>query len=194
MPRIKILKDKNQIIDAAVRIIEAEGLSAVSMRRLSKEMGVSSMTLYNYVRNMDDVMREILIRSFNKLYENMLGLMGELRREGKTGIRAYALALALAMYDFASDNQDVCAYLICDGKTAFHDDAELRPFYDPFGSFLLGAEASENGRVLKAACRWYESALMTIIWEYTIGVTELSREELEGLVDIFISRMFPENL
>jgi AcrR family transcriptional regulator len=37
------------IVDTAVRIIEAEGESAASMRRISAELGVAAMSLYNHV-------------------------------------------------------------------------------------------------------------------------------------------------
>jgi AcrR family transcriptional regulator len=39
------------IVDTAVRIIEAEGESAASMRRISAELGVAAMSLYNHVPN-----------------------------------------------------------------------------------------------------------------------------------------------
>jgi len=89
MPRNKIFNDKKQIIDVALSIIEKEGLESVSMRRLSKEMGVSSMTLYNYVRNTDDILREILILNFNKLYEMVYSLMSDMAKEGHLGLKAY---------------------------------------------------------------------------------------------------------
>ncbi|HEX3825826.1 MAG TPA: TetR/AcrR family transcriptional regulator [Sporichthyaceae bacterium] len=37
------------IVEAAVRIIEAEGEPAASMRRISAELGVAAMSLYNHV-------------------------------------------------------------------------------------------------------------------------------------------------
>ncbi|MBW8704526.1 hypothetical protein MBT84_33500 [Streptomyces sp. MBT84] len=37
------------IADAAVRIADAEGLDAVSMRRVAAELGCGTMSLYNYV-------------------------------------------------------------------------------------------------------------------------------------------------
>ncbi|MFF8813023.1 TetR/AcrR family transcriptional regulator [Streptomyces pactum] len=39
----------SRIVTTAVRIADAEGLSAVSMRRLSTELGVGTMSLYRYV-------------------------------------------------------------------------------------------------------------------------------------------------
>jgi AcrR family transcriptional regulator len=39
------------IVEAAVRIIETEGETAASMRRISAELGVAAMSLYNHVPN-----------------------------------------------------------------------------------------------------------------------------------------------
>ncbi|MEU7938436.1 TetR/AcrR family transcriptional regulator [Microbispora bryophytorum] len=44
-----------QIAAAAVEIADAEGLDAVSMRRLAERLGVATMGLYRYVRGKDDV-------------------------------------------------------------------------------------------------------------------------------------------
>ncbi|GLY75993.1 TetR/AcrR family transcriptional regulator [Actinoallomurus iriomotensis] len=44
-----------QIARAAVEIADAEGLSAVSMRRLAERLGVATMGLYRYVTGKDEV-------------------------------------------------------------------------------------------------------------------------------------------
>ena len=43
------------IAAAAVRVADAEGLEAVSMRRVAKELGAGTMSLYHYVRDKDDL-------------------------------------------------------------------------------------------------------------------------------------------
>ena len=98
MPRKKILSSKSQIVDVALALIESEGLEAVSMRRLSKEMDVSNKTLYNYVLNADEVLREILIRSFTGVYEQVFAKTQELVAQGLDAPIAYAKAYALVLY------------------------------------------------------------------------------------------------
>ncbi len=44
-----------QIAACAIAIADAEGLEAVSMRRIARELGAGTMTLYHYVRNKDDL-------------------------------------------------------------------------------------------------------------------------------------------
>jgi AcrR family transcriptional regulator len=45
-----------QIAEAAVRIADAEGLEAVTMRRIAAEIGAGAMSLYRYVPSRDDLM------------------------------------------------------------------------------------------------------------------------------------------
>jgi AcrR family transcriptional regulator len=45
-----------EIVAAAVRIADAEGLEAVSMRRLGDELGVATMTPYTHVQSKDELL------------------------------------------------------------------------------------------------------------------------------------------
>ncbi len=47
---------RDDIAAAAVRIADAEGIEAVSMRRLATDLGAGTMTLYHYVRTKDELM------------------------------------------------------------------------------------------------------------------------------------------
>ncbi|EJO89503.1 TetR/AcrR family transcriptional regulator [Mycobacterium colombiense] len=57
---------EDQIVDAALNVIRAEGLDALSMRRLSRELGRSAMAAYWYVADkselLDLVARKLLSR------------------------------------------------------------------------------------------------------------------------------------
>jgi AcrR family transcriptional regulator len=46
---------REQIAACAIAIADAEGLEAVSMRRIARELGAGTMTLYHYVLNKDDL-------------------------------------------------------------------------------------------------------------------------------------------
>jgi AcrR family transcriptional regulator len=53
-----------EIVAAAVRIADAEGVDAVSMRRLADELGVATMTPYTHVESKDeliDLMRDAVV-------------------------------------------------------------------------------------------------------------------------------------
>lgn len=47
---------RSELARAAIRVIDAEGFDALSMRRLAAEVGAGTMTLYHYVRNKDELL------------------------------------------------------------------------------------------------------------------------------------------
>src|SRR3954451_7138131 len=59
-PRVPLTRDR--ITEAALRLMDAEGLDAVSMRRVAREVGVEAMSLYNHVRDKDDLLNAVIER------------------------------------------------------------------------------------------------------------------------------------
>ena len=59
-PRTPLTRDR--ITEAALRLMDAEGLDAVSMRRVAREVGVEAMSLYNHVRDKDDLLNAVIER------------------------------------------------------------------------------------------------------------------------------------
>ena len=55
--------DVEQVVDAALEVLDAEGLPAVSLRRVSAHLGVSHMTLYGYFRSKDDLLEALVART-----------------------------------------------------------------------------------------------------------------------------------
>jgi AcrR family transcriptional regulator len=51
-----------RIVDAALGIMDGEGLEAVTMRRVGRELGVEAMSLYNHVRDKEDLLDAITER------------------------------------------------------------------------------------------------------------------------------------
>jgi len=47
---------RDEIAAAAIRVADAEGFDALSMRRLASELGAGTMTLYHYVRTKDELL------------------------------------------------------------------------------------------------------------------------------------------
>jgi AcrR family transcriptional regulator len=44
---------RQRVLEAALRIVDSEGLAALTMRRLGRELGVEAMSLYRHVPNKD---------------------------------------------------------------------------------------------------------------------------------------------
>jgi AcrR family transcriptional regulator len=52
--------NRERVLAAAVALADGQGLDALSMRRLAKELGVEAMSLYNHVANKDAILSGIL--------------------------------------------------------------------------------------------------------------------------------------
>jgi len=83
------------IAAAAVRIADAEGLEAVSMRRVAADLGAGTMSLYHYVRDKDDLvalMTDLVVGDY--LVDEAL-----LDRGWREGLSAIAHATRAALRD-----------------------------------------------------------------------------------------------
>ncbi|MGQ5262646.1 TetR/AcrR family transcriptional regulator [Micromonospora sp. ZYX-F-536] len=54
--------DPDKIVTSALRIADAEGLGAITIRRLAQEHGVTPMALYRYFRDKDDLLAALAER------------------------------------------------------------------------------------------------------------------------------------
>jgi AcrR family transcriptional regulator len=87
--------DRDQVIDAAIEIADADGLEAVTLARVAAALGVRSPSLYNHVEGREGVVRGIAERS-------TIELASALRRAatGRAGADAVA-AVAQAQRAYA---------------------------------------------------------------------------------------------
>jgi AcrR family transcriptional regulator len=74
-----------RIAEAALKIADTEGITAVSMRKLATELGVSSMTCYRYVSGKDDVI-ELMLDTVRKAM-----LLDDTAGDWRTVLRASAM-------------------------------------------------------------------------------------------------------
>ncbi len=58
-----------RVLSAAMAVADAEGLEGLSMRRLGQELGVEAMSLYNHVRNKEDLVDGLVDLVFAELGE-----------------------------------------------------------------------------------------------------------------------------
>jgi len=59
-PRERLTRER--VIDAALVIMDAEGLEAITMRRVARDVGVEAMSLYNHVADKEDLLDGICAR------------------------------------------------------------------------------------------------------------------------------------
>ncbi|HWC70823.1 MAG TPA: TetR/AcrR family transcriptional regulator C-terminal domain-containing protein [Actinomycetota bacterium] len=53
---------RDRIVEAALHVMDQEGLDAVSMRRVARDVGVEAMSLYHHVRDKEDLLDGICAR------------------------------------------------------------------------------------------------------------------------------------
>ncbi|WP_113699510.1 TetR/AcrR family transcriptional regulator [Nonomuraea lactucae] len=59
-PRATLNRDR--VLDAGIALADADGIDALTMRRLASMLGVEAMSLYNHVSNKDDLLDGMLDR------------------------------------------------------------------------------------------------------------------------------------
>ena len=80
--------DLPTIAEAGVRIADAEGVGAVSMRRLAAELGYTTMALYRYVRSKDELMLMLIDAAYGPVPADF-----ELGRDWREGLSNWAAAV-----------------------------------------------------------------------------------------------------
>lgn len=65
-PRARERLTRERVVDAALRVMDEEGLEAVSMRRVAREVGVEAMSLYNHVLDKEDLLAAIQQKVFSE--------------------------------------------------------------------------------------------------------------------------------
>ncbi len=81
-------RSREDIAHAAIAVADAEGLEAVSMRRVAAELGLGTMSLYHYVRSKD----ELLDLMSDGIMGGQLVDDAELRKGWRAGLTAIANA------------------------------------------------------------------------------------------------------
>jgi len=63
----RIALNRERVLEAGVALADREGIEALSMRRLGQEVGVEAMSLYNYVRNKDELLNGMVDIVFSEI-------------------------------------------------------------------------------------------------------------------------------
>jgi AcrR family transcriptional regulator len=147
---------RERIVQAALRIMDEEGLEAVSMRRIGRELGVEAMSLYNHVRDKEDILDSICeavlaefripdahewaegarlaAREYRRLllaHPTVITLMSDRKRP-------FTTAESLRAYEFALEVFRTAGLSEADSVKAFH----------VFGGYILGFVTMELGMMV----------------------------------------------
>ncbi|MFL5767139.1 MAG: TetR/AcrR family transcriptional regulator [Actinomycetota bacterium] len=148
---------RERILHAAVEVMDAEGIEAVTMRRIGRELGVEAMSLYNHVEDKasildgicEVVMAEFVFppetddweelaragarawRNLLRSHPNVIALFAE-RKHPMTSVAA------LRPMEFALDVFK---------RTGLSDDEVVRTFR-VFGGYIMGFVLMEQGKMM----------------------------------------------
>ena len=79
---------RRRILEAAIKLADREGLEALSMRRLGRELGVEAMSLYNHVPNKEALLNG-MVRVFLERLEIPLNGSGSWEERVREAFRSY---------------------------------------------------------------------------------------------------------
>jgi AcrR family transcriptional regulator len=85
-PAARAPLNRERVLEAAVAIADRDGIAALSMRRLGRELGVEAMSLYNHVAGKEDLERGIVEVVLREIENPRPG------RDWKTEIRRTAVS------------------------------------------------------------------------------------------------------
>ncbi|TXS42888.1 TetR/AcrR family transcriptional regulator [Streptomyces sp. t39] len=90
---------RERVLAAALEVVDREGLSALSMRRLGAELGVEAMALYRYASSKDALLDGLVEALYTEIGEVLAADAPE--RGGPRGVRAELRGTAAATYRVA---------------------------------------------------------------------------------------------
>jgi AcrR family transcriptional regulator len=148
---------RDRIVDAALRVMDTEGLDSVTMRRIGRELGVEAMSLYNHVEDKDDILNGVTER-----------VMAEFEYPARTGDWAEdARAMAREWRRLLGMHPSVCQLLAerhkpLEGLASFRamdaalgllreaglSDRDAAQAFNALGSYILGYVTMEQGLML----------------------------------------------
>jgi AcrR family transcriptional regulator len=100
-PRRSAPLDRGRVVRAALELIDRDGLDALSMRRVARELGVEAMSLYHHVRSKDDLLDGCIEEVAASLDLGGMLAPGPWRERLKAGFTAYRALAHLHPHLFA---------------------------------------------------------------------------------------------
>jgi AcrR family transcriptional regulator len=115
-PDEEVKEVKDEILSQAQRIIALHGLEGLSMRKLAKELGLTSTTIYNYYHNKDELFLMILTKGFEDIYDTCLAVY---QTRAEPYERIYAMAQAYI--DFGIQNPSLYSLMFIENGPQYKD-------------------------------------------------------------------------
>ena len=187
MSREKILCGKEEIFRVAIGIVDREGMEALSIRSVAKELGVSPMTIYNYVENLKDIKKRVLINGFDRLYAHVFQYLNV--QPGPVDRVSFCKGIAMSVYHFAIMNRGIFTYMFSDGQQMFSEDAEVRPFYTFISKLTKRSKATmKDWNTNEKGYRLLEMLIFSVAYQVSSGAQTMSEDEYGELIDFYLQK------
>ncbi len=153
-PRVPLSRER--IVEAALRVMDDEGLEAVTMRRIGRELGVEAMSLYNHVEDKEDILDGICERVMSEFEFPESGPdWAENARRGARAWRQLLRAHPDVMRLFAEERGPVTSidsmrpmeYALRLFREAGLSDRDTAQAFHAFGGYIQGFVIMEMGSI-----------------------------------------------
>jgi AcrR family transcriptional regulator len=181
---------RERVLETALRVMDQDGLEAVTMRRIGRELGVEAMSLYNHVKDKDDILAGVVEMA-----------MGEFRfpepsGDWETDLRAMAyewrrlLTLHPPLCELLAERhkplEGLAAYRAMDAalgvlRAAGLSDRDVAQAFNAMGSYILGFVVMEQGLMLgqdEEHARQHEYAMQ--------GIRQAGLENVAAVIPHFV--------
>jgi AcrR family transcriptional regulator len=197
---------RRQLIQTAETLIAKQGVEAISMRTLSREIGVSHTAAYRHFQDKQELLRALAQNGFAALAQRLERVAAQWRDNPL----AHILAQGKAYIDFALENPS--RYRIMFGPILIHNRIEpefnqaVRQAFTPLLSAIAqGQQRKEirNDNVLELASMCWslvhgfsqsiiDGQLLPVLMDASGGLTKKEIARLTGLVlDTVVSGLMP---
>jgi AcrR family transcriptional regulator len=148
---------RERIVDAALGIMDAEGLEAVTMRRVGRELGVEAMSLYNHVKDKEDLLDGVTQRVMGEFH--LPGPTDDWRADARSAAHEWRRVLQLhpnvmrLMAERTKPMTSIDAFRPMDHaievlRRAGLSDRDTVQAFHAFGGYIFGFVLLEQGMML----------------------------------------------
>ena len=194
MPRSKLFVDKVVIIDTAYELIREIGGENFSVRKLAVQLNISPMTIYNYVKNVDAIFKEVIIKAFNAFLKRLNQEMNQsdipLSIEGvKMAIRI----IARIRLEFALENQELFTLMYGPFGMNLENDPELFPYYNLEMQLLYGFSfLDEDTELIRKKIMLLNITINALIFRILSKKVYMTNHEYLKTIDLMTSLYFQD--
>lgn len=177
--------DKNIIVGCAAQMANEIGLENVTLKLIAKEFGVQTPSLYNHIKSLDDLKKQLMIYGWKQLEQEIL--------QGVFGVSGYDALREICniFYAYATENPGVFNAMLWYNK--FEDD-ETQEATDGMFSAIIKVMTNmhisqENANHLIRTFRSFLEGFALLVNNGAFGNPISIKESFDLSVDVLLAGM-----